>query len=180
MLEAEVTLTLCYLFSVICHLLSVICLLSSAVCCFPMTWATDHLFVAGGDLALADWADFQGQTGVSAVIVVSPESPRPLGEPPPWALLWLPLAEEPDYTLDHLTLGVQFIEAALAAGRKVVLYAPLGVHRTRPLVAASLLARGKSLPRVLREMEQRPWLPPYKGRVELLEQFRGSLSTALR
>jgi len=136
-----------------------------------MTWATDHIFVAGGDLALADWRDFQEQTAVSAVVVVSTESPRPLGAPNPWALLWLPVGEETDYTLDHLTLGVQFIEAALEAGRKVLLYAPLGVHRTRPLVAASLLARGKTLVRVLREMEQRPWLPPYKGSVELLEQW---------
>ncbi len=142
-----------------------------------MTWATDEIFVAGGDLALADWRDFQGQTGVSAVIVVSSENPRPLGEPLPWALLWLPLAEEPDYTLDQLKLGVQFIEAALAAGRKVLLYAPLGVHRTRPLVAASLLARGKTLQRVLREMTERPWLPPYRGSTELLEQFQKSLST---
>jgi hypothetical protein len=39
------------------------------------------------------------------------------------------------------------------------------------LVAAHLLRQGKSLARVLREMEQRPWLPPYKGEVALLERF---------
>jgi protein-tyrosine phosphatase len=89
----------------------------------------------------------------------------------PWGWLWLPIAEEGAYTVDALTLGVQFIEAALAARRKVLLHGPKGLHRTRPLVAAHLLAQGKSLARVLREIEQKPWLPPFKGNAELLRQF---------
>jgi len=140
-----------------------------------MTWATDHIFVAGGDFILSGWREFQSQTGVSAVVVVSETSPSSFGEPSPWAMLWLPVGEESQYTLDHLRLGVQFVKTALATGRKVLLYAPRGVHRTRPLVAAHLIAGGKSVARTVREMEQKPWLPPYKGEVALLEQF--SLST---
>jgi len=66
---------------------------------------------------------------------------------------------------------VLFIESALAAGRKVLLHAPKGVHRTRPLVAAHLVAQGRSVARVVREMEQKPWLPPYRGDPELLKQL---------
>jgi hypothetical protein len=73
--------------------------------------------------------------------------------------------------VDQLALGVTFIDAALNAGYKVLLHGPHGVHRTRPLVAAHLIARGKSVARAVREVEQKPWLPPYKGRVETLEQF---------
>lgn len=134
-----------------------------------MTWATDSIFVAGGDYAREYWGEFQAQSGVSAVVTVSPEGPVAYLDPPPWAALWLPVAGEAAYSLDQLALGVDFIEAALAAGHKVLLHGPHGVHRTRPLVAGHLLARGKSLARVLREMEEKPWLPPYHGKAELLE-----------
>jgi len=136
-----------------------------------MTWATDHLFVAGGDFVVENWREFQHQAGVSAIITVSAEKFSAFTEPLPWALLWLPVDEENQFTLNQLKLGVQFIEAALAAGRKVLLHAPKGVHRTRPLVAAHLISQGKSVARVLREMEQRPWLPPYQGDAALLEQL---------
>ncbi|MCC6187597.1 MAG: hypothetical protein IT318_01070 [Anaerolineales bacterium] len=134
-----------------------------------MTWATDSIFVAGGDYVREYWGEFQAQSGVSAVVTVAPEGPVAYLDPLPWAALWLPVASEAAYNLDQLALGVDFIEAALAAGRKVLLHGPHGVHRTRPLVAGHLLARGKTLARVLREMEEKPWLPPYHGKTELLE-----------
>jgi hypothetical protein len=134
-----------------------------------MTWVTDAIFVAGGDFVFESWADFQSQSGVSAVITVSAEGPLAYRDPLPWAALWLPVEDEPAYSLEQLSLGVSFIQAALSAGRKVLLHGPKGVHRTRPLVAGHLLASGKSLARALREVEEKPWLPPYKGRVELLE-----------
>jgi protein-tyrosine phosphatase len=137
-----------------------------------MTWATDHIFVAGGDYVSEYWGDFQHQSGVGAVVTVSPDRPGAYLEPAPWAALWLPVAEETDYTLDQLALGAQFIEAALAAGHKVLLHGPHGVHRTRPLVAAHLIANGKTVPRVVHELEQKPWLPPYQGDIALLEALK--------
>lgn len=136
-----------------------------------MTWATDHIFVAGGDFVSDYWSDFQGQSGVSAVITVCPDHPRSYCDPAPWAALWLPVADEAAYTLDQLALGVQFIEAALEGGRKVLLHGPKGVHRTRPLVAGHLICAGRSVARVVRELEQKPWLPPYKGDIALLEEL---------
>jgi len=136
-----------------------------------MTWATDDIFVAGGEFVTENWRAFQAQAGVSAIITVSAEQPGAFTDPLPWALLWLPVDDEQSYTLEQLRLGAQFIGAALAAGRKVLLHGVKGVHRTRPLVAAYLVASGKSLARVVREMEQKPWLPPYKGDAALLEQL---------
>jgi hypothetical protein len=143
-----------------------------------MTWATDEVFVAGGDFVVESWREFQSQSGVSAVITLSTEKPGEFTPPWLWALLWLPVEAENTYTLDLLRLGVQFIEAALAAGHKVLLHSPKGVHRTRPLVAAHLIARGKSVARAVREMEQKPWLPPYQGDPQLLEQFSASMERA--
>jgi hypothetical protein len=142
-----------------------------------MTWVTDHVFVAGGEFVVDDWPTFQAQTGLSAVITISADKPGLFVDPPPWAWLWLPIADESAYTLDQLQLGVAFIDRALQANRKVLLHGPQGMHRARPLVAAHRLASGKSLQRVLREIEQRPWLPPYKGDVALLEVFASSLSS---
>ncbi len=136
-----------------------------------MTWVTDQIFVAGGAFVVETWKDFQAQTGVSAIITIGTEAPGIFVDPLPWAWLWLPVADELGYTLAHLTLGVAFIDQARAAGRTLLLHGPKGQHRARPLVAAHLLASGKSLARVLREVELRPWLPPYKGDPSLLEAF---------
>ena len=136
-----------------------------------MTWVTDSIFVAGGDYVREAWPEFQAQTGISAVVTVAAEGPAAYRDPLPWAALWLPVDDEAAYRLDQLALGADFIESALAGGRKVLLHGPQGLHRTRPLLAAHLLAQGKSLARVLRTIEEKPWLPPYKGNMEILEQF---------
>lgn len=136
-----------------------------------MPWVTEHIFAAGGEFVLENWREFQSQSGVSAIITVDAEKPGEFNDPRPWAWLWLPVSDEAQYTLDQLKLGGQFIEAALAAGHKVLLHGAKGVHRTRPLVAAHLIAQGKSVARAVKELEQRPWLPPYKGEVALLEQL---------
>jgi hypothetical protein len=143
-----------------------------------MTWVSDSIFVAGGDFVFENWSDFQSQAGVSAVITVSAEGPLAYRDPLPWAALWLPVDDEPAYTLYQLSLGVSFIEAALAAGHKVLLHGPKGVHRTRPLVAGYLIATGKSLARTIREVEDKPWLPPYKGSMEVLEALASARKPA--
>jgi dual specificity MAP kinase phosphatase len=136
-----------------------------------MPWVTDHIFVAGGDYVSESWPEFQSQTGVSAVITVAPEKPGEFNIPRPWAWLWLPVENENQYTLDQLKLGAYFINAALAAGQTVLLHGANGAHRTRPLVAAHLITQGKSVARVIKEMEAKPWLPPYQGDVTLLERL---------
>jgi protein-tyrosine phosphatase len=137
-----------------------------------MPWATDRIFVAGGGFVEDNWAEVQAQTGASAIITVDLDKPGEFKEPRPWAWLWLPVESEEGYTLDQLRLGAHFIEAALAAGRTVLLHGPQGAHRTRPLVAAHLIAQGKSVSRVVKELEQKPWLAPYRGQVSLLEQLK--------
>jgi len=71
-----------------------------------MTWATDHIFVAGGDFVTEHWREFQAQAGVSAIITVSAEKPGEFIDPRPWALLWLPVEDEDAYTLEQLRLAV--------------------------------------------------------------------------
>jgi hypothetical protein len=141
-----------------------------------MTWVTDSIFVAGGDFVREYWTDFQSQAAVTAVVTVSAEGPVAYLNPLPWAVLWLPVDDEAGYSLEQLALGVEFVQMALAGGRKVLLHGPKGVHRTRPLVAGHLLAEGKSLARAVRTVEEKPWLPPYKGDLGVLEQLAARLS----
>jgi len=141
-----------------------------------MPWVTSSIFVAGGDYVREYWADFQAQSGVSAIVTVSAAGPVAYLDPLPWAALWLPVDDEAGYTLEQLALGVSFIQEALAGQHKVLLHAPQGVHRTRPLVAGHLLAEGKSLARALRTVEEKPWLPPYKGDQAVLESLARQLA----
>lgn len=136
-----------------------------------MTWVTDHVFVAGGDYVSDYWADFQAQAGVRAVITVAPTRPGAYLDPAPWAALWLPVADEGGYSPAQLFLGATFMAQALAQGHKVLLHGRQGVHRTRPLVAAHLITQGQGVSRAIRAVEQKPWLPPFKGQPAVLEAF---------
>ena len=60
----------------------------------------------------------------------------------------------------------------------MLLHGPKGVHRTRPLVAGHLIASGKSLARAIREVEDKPWLPPYKGSMAVLEALAAARKQA--
>jgi len=44
------------------------------------------------------------------------------------------------------------------------------------VLAGHLLAEGKSLARAVRMVEEKPWLPPYKGDLALLEQLAAQLA----
>ena len=136
-----------------------------------MTWVNDHLFVAGGDLIAETWADFQNQTGITVVVSLRAEGPENFGPPLPLAYLWLPADDAEELSLDGWRLGAQFIEAAVTLNRRVLLHCRLGLHRVRPLFAAYLVHTGKSVRAALREVEERPWMKPYRGDPERLEEF---------
>lgn len=136
-----------------------------------MPWVNEFIFAAGGDMPVEQWREFKMQLGLSAVITIGDDAPGLFVDPRPWAWLWLPVADEASYALEHFELGVGFLRHAAQHQRKVLLHGGRGMHRARPLVAAFLLGQGQTLPEVLRTLEQRPWLPPYKGEVALLERW---------
>lgn len=136
-----------------------------------MPWVTDDIFVAGGEFVSDYWPDFQAQAGVGLVLTLGLDKPGIFVEPAPWAVLWLPVAAEASWTVAQLMLGVQFLSAAAQAQRPCLIHTPAGLHRARPVVAAYQLAQGHSLARVLREVTQKPWQPPYQGDVAVLETW---------
>lgn len=136
-----------------------------------MTWVTDHLFVSGGDLIAETWADFQNQTGITVVVSLRADGPDTFGPPFPLAYLWLPADDAEELTLDAWRMGAQFIDAAVRMNRRLLLHCRLGLHRVRPLFAAYLIHTGKSVKATLREVEERPWMKPYRGQAARLEEF---------
>lgn len=145
-----------------------------------MTWVSDHVFVAGGDVIPSGWDEFQRQTGISVVVSLRADGPDTFSPPPPLAYLWLPGDDAEGLTLDHWLIGAQFLDAAVKLNRRALLHCRLGLHRTRALFAAYLVYSGKSPKAALREVKQKPWMKPYTVDATRLEELARRLAGEAR
>jgi len=145
-----------------------------------LSWVHDRIFAAGGFEIPKTWAAFQDQTGIDAVVHLSPGAPTHFAGPAPAAFLWLDIGDENAADLDVRRLAGGFVLDCLQDGRTVLLHSRLSRHRTRWVFVSFLLCSGTSLPRALREAEERPWLSPYptdESRWQaLVDALRGGLS----
>jgi hypothetical protein len=126
-----------------------------------LSWVHERIFAAGGYQIPNTWSAFQDQTGIDAVVHLSPGAPMAFNGPVPTAYLWLDVDDEDAAGLDERRLAGDFVVDCLHQGRTVLLHSRLGRHRTRWVFVAFLLCGGASLARALREAEERPWLSPY-------------------
>jgi len=126
-----------------------------------VSWVHDRIFAAGGFQIPRTWKAFQDQTGIDAVVHLSPGAPMPFVGPTPSAFLWLDTADEDAADLETRRLAGGFVLDCLQEGRTILLHSRLSRHRTRWVFVSFLLCSGASLPRALREAEERPWLSPY-------------------
>lgn len=126
-----------------------------------MSWVHDRIFAAGGFQIPKTWGEFHDQTGVDAVVHLSPGTPMAFAGPAPAACLWLDINDENDADLGARRLAGDFVLDCLQEGRTVLLHSRLSRHRTRWVFVAFLLCSGVGLARALRQAEERPWLSPY-------------------
>ena len=80
----------------------------------------------------------------------------------------------PDFdapTLDRLQDIVQWIDAQIAAGRKVLVHCYAGIGRTGVVLTAYLLYKGYSLPAALAEVLNRGAAPQSPAQREALERY---------
>ena len=140
-----------------------------------MSWVHDRIFAAGGFQIPETWAAFQDQTGVDAVVHLSPGSPMMFTGPAPAAFLWLDVEDEDGADLAARRLAGGFVLDCLKDGRTVLLHSRLSRHRTRWVYVAFLLAGGASVQRALRQAEERPWLSPYPTDESLWEALADAL-----
>jgi hypothetical protein len=126
-----------------------------------MTWVADGVFAAGGEHIPKTWATFSQQTGIRAVLHLSPNQPQPFLGPPPSRYLWLDLEDESEADLTIRALTGDFILYCRTAGEGVLLHGAQGLHRVRWAFVAFQLRCGRNLETVLREAAEKPWLGPY-------------------
>ena len=127
-----------------------------------MTWVEDGIFAAGGESLPQGWEEFAVQTGITAVLHLRPAAPAPLLGRSPAAYLWLDVDDENQAGAEDRWLAGSFIEACLAEGRRVLLHASAGRHRTRWAYVAYRICAGSSPAAALRRAAQAPWMAPYR------------------
>jgi hypothetical protein len=136
-----------------------------------VTWVQDGIFAAGGEVLPGGWEDFAAQSGITAVLHLRPASPTPFLGRPPAAYLWLAVDDEGEAGVDERWLAGTFIEACLAEGRRVLLHATRGRHRTRWAYVAYRICAGSTPRRALRRAAQPPWMAPYSTDRDQWEAF---------
>jgi hypothetical protein len=136
-----------------------------------MTWVADGIYAAGGEHIPNTWAAFSQQTGIRAVLHLSPNRPQPFLGLPPSRFLWLDLEDESEADLNTRVLTGDFILTCRAAGEAVLLHGAQGRHRVRWAFVAHQLYSGRKLNTVLREAAEKPWLAPYHTDQALWQKF---------
>ncbi len=126
-----------------------------------MTWVQDGIFAAGGESLPQGWEEFAAQTGITAVLHLRPAAPAPFLGRTPAAYLWLGVDDENEAGPEDRWLAGSFIEACRVEGRRVLLHASAGRHRTRWAYVAYRICAGSTLKAALRRAAQAPWMAPY-------------------
>jgi hypothetical protein len=136
-----------------------------------MTWVADGVYAAGGEHIPNTWAAFSRQTGIRAVLHLSPDQPQPFLGPLPSRFLWLDIEDEYEADLNTRVLAGEFILSCRAGDEAVLLHSAEGRHRVRWAFVAHQLCSGRKLKTVLREAAEKPWLAPYYTDQTLWQTF---------
>ena len=136
-----------------------------------MTWVVDGIYAAGGQHIPNTWGAFSGQTGIRAVLHLSPDRPQTFNGPSPASFLWLSIEDESEADTDVRALAGEYIHSCREAGDSVLLHSALGRHRVRWAFVAYQLWIGRKLDTVLRQAAEKPWLAPYHTDEDLWRSF---------
>jgi hypothetical protein len=137
-----------------------------------LTWVHDQIYIAGGDHIPSTWESFVDQTGIAAVLNLRPGSPSSFHGPIPERFLWMDLVDESQIGIDERWLAASFIGENLKDGLRMLLHSSLRRHRVRWAYVSYLIWTGKSVRASLREVEEKPWLAPYRTDENAWEDFK--------
>jgi len=126
---------------------------------------TDQLYV-GGELGPRDW-DALSKEGITVVVNLQQEQQDYFHDKERIeSYLWLPAPDQLAPTIEQLALGVHFIRAALAAGKRVFVHCKAGQGRAPLLCACYLVSMGDTpMAAMSKVQEARPstMLTPEQG-----------------
>ncbi len=126
-----------------------------------LTWVHKRIYAAGGDHVLQNWALFQDQTGISAILHLDPEGPAKFHGPSPVAYMWMRVDREAEITIVDRWMAGSFISECVGAHKHVLIHSSKGRHRVRWVFVSYLIVSGQSVKAALREAEEKPWQSPY-------------------
>jgi hypothetical protein len=136
-----------------------------------MTWVADGIYAAGGEHIPKTWNAFSQQTGIHAVLHLSPNRPQLFQGSTPTHFLWLDVDDEISADLQTRRLAGEYILTCQKDGYSVLLHSAQGRHRVRWAFVAHQLCTGRKLKTVLREAAEKPWLAPYHTDQALWQAF---------
>jgi len=116
-------------------------------------WITEQLVISGASISTASWPKLAQDLGITAVVNVRSEYQDVFTSPLPAAYLWLPIEDHTKPNSEQILLGVQFVDAAIRAGHKVLIHCGMGLSRSPTLAAAYLLWTGLSIEETVQIVE---------------------------
>ncbi len=133
-------------------------------------WITEQIAVSGAAITPDRWPQLAEEMGISAVINLRKESQDVFVQPFPVAYLWLPVEDHTDPTLEQILLGVQFIDTAVQAGKRVLVHCKMGIGRSPTMAAAYFVWKDQTVTDAIRQVEgTRRIMGPVVSRVALNE-----------
>ncbi len=133
-------------------------------------WITEQIAVSGAAITPDRWPQLAEEMGISAVINLRKEHQDVFVQPFPVAYLWLPVEDHTDPTLEQILLGVQFIDTAVQAGKRVLVHCKMGIGRSPTMAAAYFVWKDQTVTDAIRQVEgTRRIMGPVVSRVALNE-----------
>lgn len=102
----------------------------------------EGLFV-GGEIDQCEWKSLSGM-GITFCVNLQHERQDTFDGTPIDGYLWLPVRDGAAPTMEHLRVGVRFVDAGIRSGRKVLIHCKAGTGRSPVLCAAYLVTQGQS------------------------------------
>ncbi len=152
-------------------------------------WALDHLarrltgapmervsritplIHVGGQYKRRGWKLLK-ERGVNAVVNLRIEYDDNDAGIAPVDYLYLPTVDDTPPTLDHLKLGVEFIQRCVEQGKGVYIHCASGVGRAPSMAAAYFVSQGLSFEEAMQKVaDQRPFIRMLPGQIEQLRRF---------
>lgn len=136
-----------------------------------LTWVHKQIFAAGGEHIPKNWAAFRDQTGISAILHLSPDQPTIFKGPSPNAYLWMKVDREHQVNPNDRWTAGMFLQTCVAADQRVLIHSIKGRHRVRWIFVSYLIISGSSVKGAISEVEEKPWLSPYYTEIDSWQKF---------
>lgn len=140
---------------------------------YELTWIDDDLAVGHAPMSYEDLAYIRDQ-GVSAIVNLCGEycDLHDIQTGDGFDVHYLPVMDECAPDMEKLEAALDWIEASIEAGKKVLIHCRFGVGRTGTLVTAHLMRRGMDMKEAAKALKGSRATPTNYCQWKLLRKYR--------